>query len=295
MLSEFFESPSRIQELRASREGHLIEKFAQELYQTGYAEITARRHIRAAEHLIHWTGRKRRTMAALDETGIEEFVQHLRHCRCPRYGHTHRRDLRKGARLFLRYARFADLVTTRVVEEVSSDPELLVSFCAWMRQQRGTCDATLYNYSLHLRELLRNLGEDPAKFDAQNLRQFILDTSQQCGWAAAKKCTTAVRMFLRFLIADGKCAAGLEASVPVLAHWRLSSLPRYLQSDEVERVIASCDPAKPAGKRDRAILLLLARLGLRAGDIVQLRLGDLDWKNAGICVSGKGRRQTLLH
>ena len=294
MLSEFFESPTRIQELHGSPGGHLLEGFAQELCQAGYAQITARRHIRAAEHLIYWIGRKSRTVAALDEKTIEEFVQHLNRCRCPRYGHTNRRDLRKGARLFLRYARSADLVTTRVVEQVITDPDLLVSFCAWMRQQRGTCDATLYNYSLHLRDLLRNLGEDPAKFAAQNLRQFILDTSQRCGWAAAKKCTTAVRMFLRFLIADGKCAAGLEASVPVLAHWRLSSLPRYLQSDEVERVIASCDPAKPAGKRDRAILLLLARLGLRAGDIVQLRLGDLDWKEGGICVSGKGRRQTLL-
>jgi site-specific recombinase XerD len=71
-------------------------------------------------------------------------------------------------------------------------------------------------------------------------------------------------------------------------------LPRYLQSDEVERVIASCDPATPVGRRDRAILLLLARLGLRAGDIVQLRLDDLDWTQAAIRVSGKGRRQTLL-
>jgi len=170
----------------------------------------------------------------------------------------------------------------------------LVSFCRWMRQQRGTCDATLYNYSLHLRDLLKRLGEDPGKFDAQNLRQFVLETSQRCGWAAAKKSTTAVRMFLRFLISDGKCAAGLDASIPALAHWRLSSLPRYLQSDEVERVIASCDPATPVGRRDRAILLLLARLGLRAGDIVQLRLDDLDWTQAAIRVSGKGRRQTLL-
>ena len=294
MFSEFFESPIRIQELHGNPDGRLLEGFAKELFQAGYAQITARKHIRAAEHLIYWIGRKGRTMAALEEKGIEEFVQHLNRCRCPRYSHTQRRDLRKGARLFLRYARFADLDTTRIVEEVISDPDLLVSFCAWMHQQRGTCDATLYNYSLHLRELLRSLGEDPAKFEAQNLRQFILDTSQQCGWAAAKKCTTAVRMFLRFLIADGKCAPGLEASVPVLAHWRLSSLPRYLQSEEVERVIGSCDPAKPAGKRDRAILLLLARLGLRAGDIVQLCLGDIDWKKAGICVSGKGRRQTLL-
>jgi site-specific recombinase XerC len=163
-----------------------------------------------------------------------------------------------------------------------------------MRQQRGTCDATLYNYSLHLRDLLKSLGEDPGRFDAHKLRQFILDTSQKCGWASAKQCTTALRMFLRFLIADGKCAAGLLGSIPVLAHWRLSSLPRYLQSDDVELVIASCDRATPVGKRDRAILLLLARLGLRAGDLVQLRLGDIDWKEAGICVSGKGRRQTLM-
>ena len=294
MLSEFFESPTRIQELHKFSDGALLEGFAQELCQEGYAQITARRHIRAAEHLVHWIGRKGRTLATLDERGIEEFVQHLNRCRCPRYGHTHRRDLRKGACLFLRYVRFADLVTTSVVKEVISDPDLLVSFCDWMRQQRGTCDATLYNYSLHLRELLSKVGEDSAKFDAQNLRQFILDTSHRCGWASAKTCITAVRMFLRFLIADGKCAADLERAVPVLAHWRLSSLPGYLQSDEVERVVASCNPAKPAGKRDRAILLLLARLGLRAGDIVQLRLGDLDWKEAEICVSGKGRRQTML-
>ena len=256
MLSEFFESPSRIQEIHDGPGGHLLEGFAQELYHAGYAEITARRHIRAAEHLIHWIGRKGITVAALDDRTIDEFVQRLNRCRCPRYGRTHRRDLRKGARLFLRYARFGDLVTTRVVEEVIVDPALLVSFCGWMRQQRGTGDATLYNYSAHVRDLLKSLGEDPARFDAQSLRQFVLDTSQRCGWAAAKKCTTVLRMFLRFLIADGKCAAGLDASIPVLAHWRLSSLPRYLQSEEVERVIASCDPATPMGKRDRASLLL---------------------------------------
>lgn len=294
MLSEFFESSSRIQELLAGPDGRVLEGFAQELCQAGYAEITARRHIRVAEHLIHWLGRKGRTVAALDDRTIEEFVRHLNRCRCPRYGHTHTRDIRKGARLFLRYAGFADIVTTRSVEDVNVDPPLLVSFCDWIRRQRGTCDATVYGYSIPVRDLLRKLGEDPGTFDAQKLRQFILDTNQRCGWASAKKCTTAARMFLRFLIADGRCAAGLEGAIPVLAHWRLSSLPRYLQTEEVERVIAACDPATPAGKRDRAILLLLARLGLRAGDIVQLRLADLDWKEATISVSGKGRRQTLM-
>src|SRR5664280_395980 len=294
MLSEFFGSPSRIQELREGQDGHLLEGFAQELCQAGYAKITARRHIRAAEHLIHWVNQQGGAVATLDKRMVEEFVGHLNRCRCPRYGHTHLRDLRNGAGLFLRYARFADLVTTRLVEEIIVDPALLVSFCGWMRKQRGTCDATLYSYRRHVRDLLKSMGEDPGRFDAQSLRQFVLDASKRCGWAASKKCTTALRMFLRFLIADGKCATGLDAAIPVLAHWRLSSLPRYLHPDEVERVIASCDSATSIGKRDRAILLLLARLGLRAGDIVQLRLADVDWKEAGICVSGKGRRQTLM-
>jgi site-specific recombinase XerD len=203
-------------------------------------------------------------------------------------------DLQNGARLFLAYLRDAGVVTASVAGQTTEEPVLLTAFREWMRQQRGTCDATLYNYSLSIRDLLKTVGEDPRRFDSQNLREFVLKRSQQRGWATAKKCTTALRMFLRFLIAEDKCAAGLDAAVPVLAHWRLSSLPRYLQSEEVERVIAACDPTSPVGRRDRAILLLLARLGLRAGDIVQLRLSDIDWKGAGIHVCGKGRRQTRL-
>jgi len=103
-----------------------------------------------------------------------------------------------------------------------------------------------------------------------------------------------MRAFLRYLIAEGRCAAGLDACIPALAHWRLSSLPRYVQPEEVERVIASCSTTSSAGIRDRAILLLLARLGLRAGDILRLCLSDLDWQEATIRVVGKGRRQTLL-
>jgi site-specific recombinase XerD len=203
-------------------------------------------------------------------------------------------DLKNGACLFLAHLRDAGAVTTLVAGQTTEEPVLLTAFRQWMRQQRGTCDATLDNYSLSIRDLLKTVGADPRRFDSQNLRKFVLERSQRSGWATAKKCTTALRMFLRFLIAEDKCAAGLDAAIPVLAHWRLSSLPRYLQSEEVERVIAACDPTSPVGRRDRAILLLLARLGLRAGDIVQLRLGDIDWKEAGIHVCGKGHHQTRL-
>jgi site-specific recombinase XerD len=128
--------------------------------------------------------------------------------------------------------------------------------------------------------------------DAHSLREFIREKG--CKHATAKIGMTALRLFIRFLITEGKCAAGLDGAIPHIAQWRLSSLPRYLQEEDVERIIASCDLTTPVGKRDRAILLLLARLALRAGDIVQLRLTDIDWKDAWLCVSGKGRRETQL-
>lgn len=293
MLEQFFHSPLRVQALRNGPSGSLLNGFAQELWKAGYAEYTARARIRAAEHFIYWADKEGIPGGSLNKLLLSRFDNHVSRCQCPRFDHTDRFDLLRGVRSFVGYICGAGVGLTHAAEP-AEDPVLLTAFYAWMREQRGTGNLTLYNYSIPLRDLLKRVGEDPGRLDAQSLRQFVLEQSQKCGWAAAKNCTTALRMFLRFLIAEGKCAAGLDAAIPVVAHWRLSSLPRYLQAEEVERVIAACDPASPIGRRDRAILLLLARLGLRAGDIVQLRLEDIDWKEAWISVSGKSRREIRL-
>jgi len=293
MMTEFFESQFRILQLRSGQDGQLLDVFAEELRQSGFAQITARRRIRAAEHLLYWAKRKSISPATFDEHTLDEFTHHLRRCRCKNYGST-QRDLQKGARLFVCSLRRTELLPMPCPQETVEDPQVLVLFRDWMHKHRGTCDATLYNYGLHLRALLKTVGDDASKFEARSLRQFVQETSQRCGWATGKQCTTAIRAFLRYLIAEGQCAAGLDACIPALAHWRLSSLPRYLQPGEVERVIASCSATLSSGIRDRAILLLLARVGLRAGDNLRLCLSDLDWKEATIRVVGKGRRQTLL-
>lgn len=293
MLKQFFESPLRVQAIRNGPSAILVECFAQDLWDAGYAKITARRHIRSAEHFIYWADEEDIAGSSWNEQVLPRFEDHLSRCKCSGYGHQ-RRDLLGGVRLFVRYICGGGINVARPSQPAAQTPVLLAEFNAWMRQQRGTADPTLYNYSIPLRDLLTRVGEDPNRLDAQSLRQFVLERSRKCGWAAAKQCTTALRMFLRFLIAEGKCAAGLDAAIPAVAHWRLSSLPRYLQAEDVERVIASCDPASAVGLRDRAILLLLARLALRAGDISQLRLEDIKWTEALISVSGKSRRETQL-
>jgi site-specific recombinase XerD len=275
----------------------LLEGFAQWLRKAGYAEITARRHILGAEHFNYWTDRKRIPVRSLNEQVLQRFGCHLSRCQCPgyrRHGQWAKPRTLKSVRLFLEHLRDGGVIHAYVAEPTAKEPVLLTAFCQWMRQQRSTGERTLRNYSMWIADFLRRLGEDPHKFDAQSLRAFVLETNRQRGWAAAKHSTTALRMFLRFLIADGRCAAGLDAALPAVAYWRLSSLPRYLQPEEVERVIASCNRGAPTGKRDRAVLLLLARLGLRAGDVAHLRLGDIDWQGAWIAVSGKTKRQTRL-
>ena len=293
MLTKLFKSHVRIQELLDSVAGPLLEGFAQELCEVGYAAKSAREHIRSAEHFIYWTSHKAIEIATLNDSSIDGFGRHLHRCQCPGYGHARRINLQNGVRLFLRYLRATGAVTSPVSGQIPEEPILLTAFHQWMHQQRGTSSGTLQNYSRAIRDLLKTVG-DPSIYDALKLRKFVMERSKQSGWGRAKLYTSAVRMFLRFLIAEGKCPVGLDASVPTLAHWHLSSLPRYLRFEEVERVIDSCDRATPVGRRDRAILLLLARMGLRAGDVAGLGMDDIDWEQAWIHVAGKGRRQTRL-
>lgn len=300
MFPEFFQSAGRVRDLRLGPAGPLVASFADKLRQDGYAELTARRHLRSAEHLAHWASRIGMSLDGPIEPILDGFDRHVRRRRQCRahagrsFGHTFRVQILSGARLFLRHLADANLVSHHDDNRIGSFPPLFVSFCRWMQQQRGTCESTLSNYGIHICELVKRVGDEPTRWDARSLREFILEGGRTCGWAAAKKRTTALRMLLRFLVAEGRCASELHGAIPVLVHRRLSSLPRYLAADDVERVIASCDRGSAVGQRDRAILLLLARLGFRAGDIVQLRLKDIDWKGAWLHVSGKGRRETRL-
>ena len=294
MLSKFFEPGRRVDALRDNPAGGLFEGFAQVLSEAGYTTGAARRHLRAAEHFIYWTRRRGIPLQELNEQPLARFDQHLSRCRCPNYDHGDPLRVTHCTREFMAYLRDARVITTSSLKGRTDDPPLLSAFCQWMRQQRGTCEVTLSDYSRYLREWLRDRGEEPSQWNAHSVRAFVLEKSRTCGWSTAKNCTTALRMFLRFLIVDGRCAVGLDTAIPLLAHWRLAALPRYLQPEDVERLIASCDRTSPVGLRDRAILLLLARLGLRAGDIMHLCLSDIDWKGGWIHVCGKGRSHTRL-
>jgi site-specific recombinase XerC len=162
-----------------------------------------------------------------------------------------------------------------------------------MRVHRGLADDTLARYRSLVMELLETLGNDPRQFDARRIRAFVIAQARR-GPGRVKDVGLATRAFLRHLSTLGRCPTSLLDAVPAMAVWRLARLPKYLSAADVARVIASCRPATTAGSRDRAVLLLLARLALRAGDIVAMRTRDIDWREGTITVMGKSQRQSRL-
>jgi site-specific recombinase XerD len=162
-----------------------------------------------------------------------------------------------------------------------------------MRTHRGLTESTLDVYEGIIVGLLGAVGDDTASYSAETLRSFVLNRSRPHGIERAKSIVVAVRSFVRFLNVGGRCPVGLEHALPGFASWRLSSVPRFLAAEDVDRVISSC-----AGYvfelRDRAVLLLLARLALRAGEVAMLRFTDIDWRKGEISISGKSRRRESL-
>jgi site-specific recombinase XerD len=171
---------------------------------------------------------------------------------------------------------------------------LLEAFEQWMHVHRGVKPSTLLIYRPHILALLTALGTCPEQWDVAQARTGILADARHRSPALVKKRVTAFRMLLRFLSATGRCRPGLEAAIPTIASWRLTTLPWYLPPEDVARVIAACESTTARGLRDKAIVLLLARLGLRAGEVAGLQLDDIDWAQGTFRVIGKSRREAKL-
>jgi site-specific recombinase XerD len=297
LIEKYFSAPGTLRRLRAGLSGPHIDGFAASLEREGYSHATAIRYLRAAAHLGCFLQRKGAALADIDAAMLDDFRGHLRRCRCPhsnggRTGY----HAQFGVKLFHRHLVQCGLCPNPSVstQALNAAPPLVTAFQAWFQTHRGVAQATLRLYSRGAAELLDALGEDVRAWTPQVLRAFLLDRAKQCGAQTTQKLITSLRAFLRYLSFRGEARTDLDLAIPAIAHWRLASLPRCLSAKELALLIAACDGDTPTRLRDRAIVLLLSRLGLRAGDVAQLRLAEINWDNGTLQVMGKGRYQVQL-
>jgi len=294
MLETYFSAPKMLGHLRGGPSGSYLDGFAALLKQDGYSSATAVRYLRAAAHLGHFVHEQGGTFA---EINLPAFGEHLRTCRCPRAkGGRRNHHTVYGAQHFrgflLAIGVCAPVVGTPEVRHV--EPEMIACFRAWLRKHNGASNPTISQYTRDATNLVIALEDDPGRWDATGIRNAFMERAGQSGKGTVEKLITSLRAFLRYLAAQGLCRADLDKAVPGYAFWRLADLPRYLTAQQVGSLIAACEGDAPGRRRDRAILLLLARLGLRAGDVAQLRLADIEWETGALRTCGKSRYQVRL-
>jgi len=295
MLYHYFQKPVVLTGIKSENFKAYLDSFAQELDTIGFAREHVRNQLRAAAHVCVWAEKQRMDVDEFSDDFLETFCCHLHRCQCPGPKRGRSAPVLHWAGRFIDHLRRIGVAPQVVPNQEVSRPILLEDFMIWMRQHRGIGEAALRHYEYHLIDLLDCLGDNPSCFTAPKLRDFVQQQSK--GYSSSggtKTLFTAVRMFLRFLTVEGKCPAGLEDTLPSLASRSQQSAPRCLPAADVENLIAACDPTDKIGLRDRAILMLLARLGLRAGDVANLRLTDISWSRGTIQVTGKGQREALL-
>ena len=295
MLEKYFSAPKTLRRLRSGISGTHIDAFADDLERDGYSPASAVRYLRAAAHLGCFVQRRGGALADIDFNTLHVFAGHLRRCRCP---HFKRAKISYhacfGVKLFHRRLVRSGICPSEPVRDENADPALVTAFRDWFQMHRGVNPPTLRQYARGAAELLRALGEDVGQWTAHAVRNFLLQRASQCGAPTTQKLITSLRAFLRYLNFHGESRDDLALAIPAVAYWRLAKLPRCLSAGEVDRLIAACDGADPGRLRDRAIVLMLVRLGLRAGDVAQLRLTDIDWNRGTLQVIGKGRYQVRL-
>lgn len=296
MLETHFRAPKTLRRLRAGLSGPHIDGFADRLHAQGYAHASVIRYVRAAAHLGKFVQRRGACLADVDPCMLQAFRRHLPRCRCPEVNGG-RTGYHAGFGVKLFYSYLISCGICRVegpTSERSVEPALVVGFRDWFRMHRGVLPPTLRLYTRGATELVRALGEDVSEWNAQELRAFLIKRAGECGTETTQKLITALRAFLRYLSFRGETLSDLHLAIPAIAHWRLAKLPQALSAQELERLIATCHGDAVGRLRDRALLLLLSRLGLRAGDVARLQLADIDWRGGTFQVLGKGRYQVRL-
>ena len=270
-----------------------LDSFARHLDEQGFKRHLISRQIRVTANFSKWLETEEVAAQDVTDEHVQRFFQ----------GPGQRQSIQRGEFATLR--RLIDfLLELGVIHPLPDNSkatpiqQAVDTFAAYLRQERGLSDRTLIQYGPFIeRFLFERFGHRPVEFAALragDVIEFIKQQATHLSPARAKAATTALRSYLRYLHYCGEIQLDLVTAVPTLPNWWLSGIPRAITPDHLRAVFAHCPRDTSVGRRDYAILMLLARLGLRSSEIVSLTLDSIDWEAGSIAVAGKGNQAAFL-
>lgn len=272
--------------------GSQVEGYRAWLLRRGYTPQTVRNMLKDLGQLGLWSVATGLELADLNEQRMAAFL-------AARRATGHRRVLGPRAMVpLLSYLREAGVVPAAAVP-LTPLGELLGQYRDWMVQERNLALTTVLRYENTARRFLQeyaSTGDDfaPAGLTGADINAFLLRECARVSAGSAKGRVAELRSVLRFLYLQGITPLRLGTAVPPVGGWRLSSLPPTMTAADVQALLDSCDRSSPVGVRNFAMMILIARLGLRSIEVARLELRDVDWRAGELVVRGKARRRDRL-
>ncbi len=278
--------------LKNGPHGQLIERYATRLVEDGLAQHGTWRCLNVVEGLLSWTARHRIKVADLNEARVERYLR----------DRGDKQTIQPGDRAALK--RWLSVLratgTIAAAAESGSTPheQIFAKFGDYLDTERGLTPKSIVRHLPVIRQFLREVcpaGRD----DLGDIRQecviaYIERHARDWSPSSGKAMCSSLRTFFRYLHHQGLNPLALAGCVPSIRRWTLASLPSHLSAAQVHKVLDGCDRATAMGRRDYAILMMLARLGLRADEVVTLTLDDIDWRSGEMLLSAKGRQRARM-
>jgi site-specific recombinase XerD len=291
-ISAYVTTPKLQRHLYEGPLGIHIDLYAAQLLKEGHCRQSAWRCLRVVSDFSHWLERKRISLAEVDERTVERYQEFRSRNRCPFLSD------QPALNRLLTVLRGIDAIRPKRPAALSPGDVIFEQFRRYLSQERGLACGTIARHELVVRRFVRERCEDESKrfrtLTAADILGFIKHHAGDGSPRSAQIMCNTLREFMRYLHYRGYIRTDLAASVPAIRRWRLASLPEYLLPGQVQKVLNACDRRSAIGRRDYAILLMLARLGLRANEIATLTLDDVDWQAGQLSVQAKGRQRAQL-
>ncbi len=270
-----------------------LDAYAAGVAEQGYAHHSIRQQIVVIADFSRWLKQKQIDVQALDRKVVDRFLRLRR-----RQQRVRRGDPKALERLLTMLCQIGVVKPHQPPVADNTRSRITNEFQRYLLQERGLSPLTLLNYvpvvEQFLSERFHNRVPNFAMLRAPHVTGFVMRHAHQLNPVRARLMVTALRSFFGYLRHRGAIATDLAGCVPTVPAWSLSTLPRFLPAGTVERILECCDRTTSVGRRNHAILLLLARLGVRAGEVVGLSLDDIDWSTGQITIRGKGGKSAQL-
>jgi site-specific recombinase XerD len=293
MIAEEYLGRSRLsRRLKNGSHGQLIERYAARLVELGLARYGTWRSLNLVNGLLSWIAASRSALTDIDECMVDRYLRHRAR------KHSIVRGDRAALKRLLSVLRDAGTIAQPALSVITPRDQISAEFGEYLQRERGLTPATVVRRLPTIRQFLCEVcpagKDDLPKINQSDVVRYVERHARDGSAESGKVMCSSLRAFLRYLHHEGLNPLPLAGCVPSIRRWKLANLPTYLSAEQVQKVLDSCNRESATGRRDYAILMMLAKIGLRGNEVATLMLDDIDWRSGEMRVCAKGRQRVVM-